>query len=68
MAKMLVIWTRLSRRLARTRETRTLYAVDAKGGGRSSAMAGEMLATSALGQLRSSGSRKLKLRVAGSKC
>jgi hypothetical protein len=38
MAKLPVIWTRLSRRLARTHDARTLYAVDAKGGGRSSAI------------------------------
>jgi hypothetical protein len=37
MDELLSIQTQVSRRLARTHVTRTLYAVDAKGGGRSSA-------------------------------
>ena len=37
MTVLLVIWTRPSHRVARTHDARTLYAEDAKGGGRSSA-------------------------------
>jgi hypothetical protein len=36
--ELLAIWMHLSRRLARNHDTRTLYAVDVKGGGRSSAI------------------------------
>ena len=49
MDELLSIRTHLSRGLARTHEARTLYAVEAKGGGRSSAMAFDKSATSALG-------------------
>jgi hypothetical protein len=42
MDELLVIWIHFSRWLARTHDTRTLYAVDAKGGGRSSAIIRKM--------------------------
>jgi hypothetical protein len=45
-----VIWTRLSRRLARTHDTRTLCALDAKGSGRSLKIVHKISGTSALGQ------------------
>jgi hypothetical protein len=38
MTELLVIWTQFSRGLARTRDARMLYAMEAKGGGRSSAI------------------------------
>ena len=38
LGELLAIWMHLSRRLARNHDTRTLYAVDVKGGGRSSAI------------------------------
>lgn len=41
-AELLVIWTRFSRGFARTHDTQTLYAMDAKGGGRSSAIIRKM--------------------------
>ena len=43
-AKLPVIWTRLSARLTRNHVTRTRYAVDAKGRGRSSAIIHKMSA------------------------
>ena len=49
MDELLVIETRLSRGLAGIHDVRTLYAVDAKSGDRSSAMASDISTTSALG-------------------
>ena len=49
-ANLPVIWTRLSRRLARTHDTRTLCALDAKGSGRSLKIVHKISGTSALGQ------------------
>jgi hypothetical protein len=47
------IWTRLSRRSARTHDARTLYAVDAKGGGRSPAIIRKMSANRSHGMATS---------------
>ena len=52
-ANLPVVWTCLSRRLARTHDARTLYAVDAKGGGRSSATIRKMSANKFLGMATS---------------
>ena len=52
-ANLPVIWTHLSRRLARTHDARTLYAVDAKGGGRSSAIIRKMSANRSRGMATS---------------
>jgi len=53
MTELLGIWTHFSRGLARTHDARTLYAVDAKGGGRRSAIIRRMSAKRFLGMATS---------------
>jgi hypothetical protein len=62
-ANLPVIWTRLSRRLARTHDTRTLYALDAKGGGRSLKIVHKMPGTSGLGQTATNDGASLPVRL-----
>src|SRR5208337_3680268 len=58
-ANLAVIWTRLSRRLARTHDTRTLYAEDMKGGSRSLACIHNLSAHRSLGIFSNSTPRRL---------
>jgi len=53
MANLLVIWTHVSRGLARAHDPRSLYPVDAKGGGRSSAISRNISANRSRGMATS---------------